>query len=318
MKEETRQRVLEAARQVGYTPNAIARSFARRRSGNLGVVMPYVPKARLFSAYYFSEILSGIGSSAQANKYDLLMLFREPGGTMDYMSLFRSRKVDACIILGAKDELCEREAIRDLDQGGHPYCLINQRFDGENFHVVDADHAEGGYNAVRHLIKAGYRKIAFLNGPDVYSNSRDRLTGYRRALNEAGIGLDPSLLFEGNFSRKSGLAAAELIASHLPGIEAVFAANDRMAIGLLQGLRARGVRPEHMPALVGYDDSDSAEMSDPPLTSVRVPFYQLGERAASHVLHLLENQDGPNDHAQERMQLLLPTDLVIRASSLKM
>lgn len=315
MKEETRQRVLAAARQVGYTPNAIARSFATRRSGHLGVVMPYVPKARLFSAYYFSEILSGIGSRAQANKYDLLMLFREPGGTMDYMNLFRSRKVDACIILGAKDELGEREAIRELDQGGHPYCLINQRFDGENFHVVDADHAEGGYRAVRHLLQAGYRRIAFLNGPDVYSNSRDRLAGYRRALDEAGITPDESLLFEGNFSRKSGHAAAEFIAPLLPGIDAVFAANDRMAIGLSQGLRARGVKPEHMPALVGYDDSDSAEMSDPPLTSVRVPFYQLGELAASHVLRLLEEQGGPADR-RERMHLQLPTELIVRASSL--
>ncbi|MEK6992129.1 LacI family DNA-binding transcriptional regulator [Paenibacillus sp. FSL K6-1566] len=316
IREETRQRVMEAAERLGYTPNALAQSFARRRSGNLGVVMPYLPKARIFSAYYFSEILSGIGSKALEGKYDLLMLFREPGGTMDYLNLFRTQKVDACIILGAKDEEGERAAIRQLSEGRHPYCLINQHFEGECFHVMDADHVEGSYEAVKHLIEQGFRRIAFLNGPPEYSNSRDRMSGYCRALEEAGIELDESLLFEGNFSRKSGFAAAEKVAARLKGIDAVFAANDRMAIGLQQGLRSMGVPEEEMPAFVGYDDSDAAELGAPPLTSVRVPFYELGCLAAEHVLGMLE-QTPSSAVSRIPLHRKLPTRLVIRASSLK-
>jgi LacI family transcriptional regulator len=317
IKEETKQRVLEAADQLGYTPSALARSFARRRSGNLGVVMPYLPKARIFSAYYFSEILSGIGSKALESQYDLLMLFREPGGSMDYLNLFRTQKVDACIILGARDDEGERAAIKELSEADQPYCLINQYFDGEAFHVMDADHVDGSYQAVHHLTQQGFRKIAFLNGPPQYSNSRDRLKGYSRALNEAGIVLDESLLFEGNFSRKSGYAAAELIAGKLDRIEAVFAANDRMAIGLQQGLRALGISEERMPAFVGYDDSEAAELCTPPLTSVRVPFYDLGCLAAEHVLRMLEATDLPEGNVTNAvLHRQLPTRLVIRASSL--
>ncbi|MBW4080810.1 LacI family DNA-binding transcriptional regulator [Paenibacillus sp. S150] len=315
LKEKTKQKVLAAARELGYTPSSLARSFARRRSGNLGVVMPYLPKARLFSAYYFSEILSGIGSRAREEGYDLLMIFRDADEPLDYCGLFRMRKVDACIVLGAKEEDGELAALRQLRQEGHPYCLINQHFPGEAFHEVDADHVEGCQLAVRHLLEQGFTRIAFLNGPQAYSNSRDRLEGYVRALREAGIPLDPSLMFEGNFSRRSGIAAAKAIAAQLERIEAVAAANDRMAIGLQQGLRELGIPGERMPAIVGYDDSDAAELTTPALSSVRVPFYQLGELAAAKVLELPES--GSENAERGLIRVKLPAKLVVRASSLK-
>ena len=149
---------------------------------------------------------------------------------------------------------------------------MNQHFAGEAFLEVDADHVEGSRLAIRHLTDQGYRNIAFLNGPDSYSNSQERLQGVRVGLQEAGMELDPSLLLEGNYSRRSGVEAAATIAARLDEIDAVFAANDRMAIGVMHGLRERGIRVEDFPAFVGYDDSDAAEMAVPPLTSVRVPF----------------------------------------------
>ncbi len=312
LKEETKQRVQAAATKLGYTPSSIARSFALRRSGNLGVVMPYLPKARLFSAYYFSEILSGIGSKAREEGYDLLMLFRDANEPMDYCGLFRMRKVDACIVLGAKEEPGELAALRLLKEEGHPFCLINQHFEGESFHEVDADHVEGSWQAVTHLLEQGCTRIAFLNGPEAYSNSRDRMRGYTRALSEAGIALDPTLQFEGNFSRRSGVAAAKEMVTRLEEIDAIVAANDRMAIGLQQGLRELGVTAERMPAIVGYDDSDAAELTTPALSSVRVPFYRLGELAAAKVL---EMPDGGPDASVQKVRIKLPTELIIRASS---
>lgn len=314
LKEETKQRVLKAARELGYTPSSLARSFARRRSGNLGVVMPYLPKARLFSAYYFSEILSGIGSKAREEGYDLLMIFRDADERLDYSGLFRMRKVDACIVLGAKEEPGELAALRCLKAEGHPFCLINQHFEGEHFHEVDADHVEGSRQAVQHLLQQGYTRIAFLNGPAAYSNSRDRLSGYCQALAEAGIPLDSSLLLEGNFSRRSGAAAAEVIAAQLERIEAVAVANDRMAIGLQQGLHKLGISGSRMPAIVGYDDSDAAELTTPALSSVRVPFYELGEIAAARVLEL--PAAGESETEGGIISVKLPTELIVRASSM--
>ena len=316
-KKETKERVLSAAKQLGYIPSSLARSFARRRSGNLGVVMPYLPKARLFSAYYFSEILSGIGHQAREEGYDLLMMFRDSEEAMDYSELFRMRKIDACIILGAKEELEELEALRRLRDDDHPYCLINQHFEGEQFHEVDVDHVDGSYQAVKHLLQQGFRRIAFLNGPLAYSNSSDRLKGYIQALQEEGIELDESLLLVGNFSRKSGLRAAEQLAGRLHEIDAVAVANDRMAIGLYQGLQKLGIREEQMPAVVGYDDSDGAELITPALSSVRVPFFDLGVIAARRVLQLLEDKANSQEEAVAvPIQVKLAAELIIRESSL--
>ncbi|ETT66117.1 LacI family transcriptional regulator [Paenibacillus sp. FSL H8-237] len=313
IKEETKERVLAAALKLGYTPSSLAQSFARRRSGNLGVVMPYLPKARLFSTYYFSEILSGIGSKAREEGYDLLMLFRNAEEPMDYSGLFKMRKIDACIVLGAKEEPGELASLRRLKEENHPFCLINQHFAGEAFHEVDADHVEGSWQAAKHLLEQGFTRIAFLNGPESYSNSRDRLTGYARALAEVNLSVDSSLLFEGNFSRKSGIIAAKEMLPLLDEIDAIMVANDRMAIGLQQGLQELGIPRDRLPAIVGYDDSEAAELTTPALSSVRVPFYELGELAAAQIIELLGNNLA--DIPAPAVQIKLPTELVIRASS---
>ncbi|MEK3964405.1 MULTISPECIES: LacI family DNA-binding transcriptional regulator [unclassified Paenibacillus] len=313
IKEETKERVLAAALKLGYTPSSLAQSFARRRSGNLGVVMPYLPKARLFSTYYFSEILSGIGSKAREEGYDLLMLFRNAEAPMDYNELFKMRKIDACIVLGAKEKPGELASLRRLKEEDHPFCLINQHFAGEAFHEVDADHVEGSWQAAKHLLEQGFTRIAFLNGPESYSNSRDRLTGYTRALAEVNLSVDSSLLFEGNFSRKSGIIAAKEMLPLLNEIDAIMAANDRMAIGLQQGLQELGIPRDRLPAIVGYDDSEAAELTTPALSSVRVPFYELGELAAAQIIELLGNNLA--EVPAPAVQIKLPTELVIRASS---
>ncbi|KIL42519.1 LacI family transcriptional regulator [Gordoniibacillus kamchatkensis] len=315
LKEATRRKVLEAAQRLGYHPNAIAQSFALGRSGNVGVVLPHVPKVHLFSAYYFAEILSGIGEALRENGRDMLVLLRSPDEEPGYAQLFRTRKIDACIVLGARDVPQQLAALRELRQEGMPFCLVNQRYDGERFSVVDADHVQGSYEATKHLVELGYRRIAFMNGSPEYSNSRDRLLGYRRALAEAGLEPPPGGLLEGNYSRTSGLAAAVRVGElRSSGLEAVVCANDRMAIGLVQGLRERGVAAGQDIAVVGYDDSDAARLCDPPLTSVSVPFYEMGRTAA---LRLLAAAQQSGAQAAEPFAATLPTKLVVRSSAVR-
>ncbi|WP_318153764.1 LacI family DNA-binding transcriptional regulator [Paenibacillus vietnamensis] len=286
IKEETRERVLQAAKELGYVPNALAQQFARRRSGNIGVILPFVPKVHLFSTYYFSEILSGIGESAKRFGYDLLLIFREPDGARDYVKLFRTQKIDACVMLGSQDVPEERAALAELKREGYPFCLVNQRFEGEGFDTVDADHVTGSMEAVRHLLEQGKRSIAFVNGPEQYSSSGDRLEGYRAALAEAGIPFRQELVYAGNYSRKSGYElSADMAGPIRTGtIDAVFAANDRMAIGLMNGLREAGLEPGLHYSLVGYDDSDGSRIVSPRLSTVAVPFYEMGRLAAARLL----------------------------------
>ncbi|CAG7649031.1 LacI family DNA-binding transcriptional regulator [Paenibacillus allorhizosphaerae] len=325
IKAETKQRVLEAAQSLNYHPNAIAQSFARRRSGNLGVVLPYVPKVHIFSTYYFSEVLSGIGEQVKEMGYDMLLMFRTPGVESDYMRIFRSQKVDACIILGATDTPGERAELRTMAEAGLPFGLVNQHFSGERFLEIDADHTEGSYSAVKHLIARGYRRIAFLNGSPQYSNSGDRLRGYVQAMREAGLlpgveahpadaeAIPPHWYYEGNYSRTSGYKAAAEMVRNRDRIDAVFASNDRMAIGLMQGLREHGIVPGRDIAIVGYDDSDAARVTDPPLTSVAVPFYEMGRLAAEKVLTRAAGGSGA-DEQEPPVSMKLDTKLVIRQS----
>jgi len=297
IKESTRQRVLDAAEQLGYQLNAVASSFARGRSGNLGVILPHVPKVHLFSTYYFSEILSGIGQTVHERGYGLLLLFRNPAEVYDYLSLYRTLRVDACIVLGASSLPAETAGIRQVAEAELPCCVMDQHFADIRIGMVAADHVQGAYIAVKHLIGQGYRRIGFLNGSPQYSNSSDRLSGYRKALSESGIAEDDSLLYVGNYSWTSGNAAAAPVHADLKAgrIDALFVANDRMAIGLMKGLRDRGCTlPRDLP-IVAYDDSDAARLSEPSLTTVHVPFFEMGRLAAERLLEQLTSMADRQD-----------------------
>ncbi|CAM3430601.1 LacI family DNA-binding transcriptional regulator [Marinicrinis lubricantis] len=312
IKESTRQKVLDAAKQLDYYPNDVARRFAKKQSGNIGVVLPFVPKVNLFSTFYFSEILSGIGEMLHESEYDLLLLFRDADGPKDYSRWFKTGKVDGLIILGSSDSQEERNALLQLADHHVPFCLVNQRYDEEKLSYVDGEHVSGSREMTAYLIQQGCRRIAFLNGPLAYSNSRDRLLGYRQALEEHGIEWNDQYLFYGNYSRKSGAQQAELILKLLPKLDAVYAANDRMAIGVMQTLKQAGIRPGHDLLVAGYDNSDASSVSDPPLTTVHVPFHLMGREAAKYLLRQFGCKEQP-----EIIQLKLDTKLIIRASTTK-
>lgn len=304
--------MLKAAAEIGYVPNALAQQFARKRSGNVGVILPFVPKVHLFSTYYFSEILSGIGEAAKLCGYNLLLIFREPNEPRDYKKLFQTQKIDACIMLGSQDVPEERKALAELRESGFPFCLVNQRFERESYLSVDADHVSGSMTAVRHLLERGSRNIAFVNGPLHYSNSADRLMGYIEALREFGLTQEERLVFSGNYSRKSGYELAGQVAAQIRvgALDGVFAANDRMAIGLMQGLKELGFEAGRHYALVGYDDSDGSRIVNPKLSTVSVPFYEMGKRAA----WLLLDTEG-KAQAAAAMQHWLPVSFIPRETS---
>jgi len=306
VKEATRRKVLAAAEKLDYLPNTVAQNFAKGRSGHIGIILPYLPKVRLFSVDYFSELLSGFGEAVREVGYDLLLLLRSPE-EQDYSELFRARKVDALVILGAKEAPEQKAALAALKKEGQPFCLIDQQFMGSGFNEIVADNIAGGYMATQHLVNRGYRKIAALSGPMVYSNARDRFHGYKLAMEEASLAIRDQDLLQGNFSRKSGYEAAlRLMQQGLP--DAVFAANDRMAIGLIQGLKEAGVLAGRDIAIVGFDNADASKMCDPALSTVDVPYFEMGKTAARRLLQQIFT--GERQPFHER----LPVQLVVRDS----
>ncbi|RED65266.1 MULTISPECIES: LacI family DNA-binding transcriptional regulator [Cohnella] len=306
VKEATKRKVLAAAEKLDYLPNAVAQNFAKGRSGHIGIILPYLPKVRLFSVDYFSELLSGLGEAVREEGYDLLLLLRSPE-EQDYSELFRARKVDALVILGAKDTPEQKSTLDALKKEGLPFCLIDQQFTGSGFNEIIADNTAGGYMATQHLIARGYRSIAFLGGPATYSNARDRLRGYKLAMEEAGLPIRDQDLLQGNFSRKSGYEAAlKLIRQGLP--DAVFAANDRMGVGLIQGFKESGRLAGRDIAVIGFDNTDASKMCDPALSTVDVPYFEMGKVAAKRLLQQIFSGDRLPFHER------LPVQLVVRHS----
>ncbi|MCM3749723.1 LacI family transcriptional regulator [Paenibacillus pasadenensis] len=306
VKENTRSKVLKAAQELGYVPNELARQLARKKSGNLGVILPYVPKARLFSTYYFYEMLGGISEAAQEHGVNLLLLHRKPDENGNYELLFRQQKVDGLIVLGAREVTEEREELLQMDAEGRPFAFVNQRMDGLEHRAVEADHRRGSFLACAHLLEQGWDKPAFVKGPGDFSNTLDRLEGFRDALPDELKTSHAEL--QGNYSRTSGLALAEEAASLLrSGIADAFAAaNDRMAIGLLQGLKQRGFEAGQDYGLTGFDDSDGARLTDPALTSIAASFFETGREAALIALKVNSTPAAK-----------LPVQLVVRESSLR-
>ncbi|WP_226667983.1 LacI family DNA-binding transcriptional regulator [Metabacillus litoralis] len=310
LREQTKQKVLQAAKELNYHPNVIAQNFAKGKSNNIGVIVPYLPKVNLLSTHYFSELVSGIGARLGELGYGLLLIFQTPDERKDYVQLFHSQRVDGCIILGARHNKNELEALEKLHQLKLPYCLINQTFSEQHFHFIDADHVDGSYQATMSLLEKGFQQILFLNGPLEFSNSLDRLQGYKKALSQKGIHFNEKLIFEGNYSRKSGYKAADQISSLLAKSKAIISANDRMAIGLMQRLNELGFHAGKDYAIIGYDNSEIAKMTTPSLSSVNVPFYEMGQLAAEKVLQSITHD------INEQIMIKLPVSLIERESSL--
>ena len=176
---------------------------------------------------------------------------------------------------------------------------------------VVPDNFRGGYEATRHLIRHGRKQIAFISGPMHWSASHDRLTGYMTALHEFGLQHDPALIASGDWSVESGFRAVGELLSAV-SFDALFVANDLMAVGAVQALRQAGLRVPEDVAVVGFDNRNVACFTDPPLTTVQLPLGNIGRRAALELLRLIKQGDRGDETSASRIQIHCP--LVVRQS----
>ena len=288
--QSTRDKVIQAAKELNYHPNIIASNFTKGISGNIGVVVPKIPNVRIFSVYYFAELLNGIGECLSEQGYNLVLFYHEMGNFHkltggDYTNYFTGGKVDGCILLGT---YYNDSALINLKKTHHKFCLINNYIKNTDISFIDVDNVNGSIIAVNHLINLGHKKIAFLNGPNSYINSIDRLKGYKLALESNDISFDESLIFEGNYGRKSGYYAAKRMLEINNRPSSVFVGNDRMAAGLVQGFSEEGVKVPEDISVLGYDDSDIATLITPQLTTMHVSFYELGKKCASEFVKYIK------------------------------
>jgi LacI family transcriptional regulator, galactose operon repressor len=302
--EETRRRVLDAAEQLGYHAHAPARQLAGGRSHVIALVLRQSPE-QIASDAVLAETLRGLASAARSGGFRVMVEPLAPDGVdATYAALLRAQHADGLVISGPRvDDPDLLELVRD----GFPIVLQGTLPDVD-VTSIDVDNVAGARGAVEHLISLGHRRIACItNAPLVYTAAQERLTGYREALRAAGVRDAEELIGEAAFDAASGHAAMAALLARTT-FDAVFVASDVVALGAIGALREAGLRVPGDVSVVGFDDIPLAAYFDPPLTTVRLPAFELGQAAGRALLDRIADRAVP-------VRTLLPTELIVRAST---
>jgi DNA-binding LacI/PurR family transcriptional regulator len=303
----TRALVEQAIASLGYVRNRAARSARPAKAGAVALVI-CEDTTRVFSEQYFPQILRSITAEFAPTGIQLVVLtVHAPREYRTVVRYLRSRHVDGALVVSMHG----RHPI-DFGDIGIPVVLNGRPVAGEgDVSYVDADNAGGAEAAVRYLLRAGRGQVATVAGPPDMAVGVDRLRGYRAAVAGAGPS-DPSLIAYGDFSQLSAEHALGLLLDRRPGIGAIFAASDLMAVGVLRGLRKAGRRVPDDVAVIGFDDLPLAARTDPQLTTVRQPIAAMGIWMARELIVLM---DGRGQTAPAASHRVLNTELVFRKSA---
>jgi LacI family transcriptional regulator len=297
----TAEAIRRLAREVGYNVDPWAASLRTRRTQTLGVLLPRLTDVVL------AAIFEAIEAAAGDRGYQVLVASTadDAGEQRRRISLFESRRVDGLII--TTGHRGDEAYLDELARGGTPFVLANRPVGTHP--VVRGDDWDGGHQATRHLIAEGHRRIGVAAGPDYAPTGADRARGYRDALTDAGIGIDPELIVASGIDVEGGEEAARRLLSLSPRPTAIFAINDFMAVGVMSVIRDAGLEVGRDIAVVGYNDIPLAARLPVPLSSVSHPVEEIGTRAVELLLDLLAGRSPES--------VTLPVGLRVRASSQK-
>jgi LacI family transcriptional regulator len=301
--EKTRAHVQAVIRQLNFQPNLAARSLASGRTRVLGLVIPQ-GVAYIFTEPYFSILIQSISQTCNALDHSIMLWLAEP----DYerraiQHILHGGLIDGVIV---SSMLTDDAIVQALIEAQKPFMLIGRHPTNPQVNYVDADNRGGAQLAVKHLLALGHRRIGLITGPLNTIASQDRMDGYKDAVREFQLELEPSLLVESDYTEAGGFASAQKLLQE--EVTAIFAVSDTMAVGALRAINANGQRVPEDVALIGFDDMNFAPQLQPALTTVRQPITQLGATAVTNLIAVLDGGETPV------RQVNLPTELVIRAS----
>jgi LacI family transcriptional regulator len=301
--EETASRVIRIAEELGYRPNPIARSLKTARSGTVGLVIPDLTNP------LFPPIVRGIEDVQGPAGYSAWIVNpdNDPDRERSQIDSLRSRHVEGLIVATAR---LEHGLLDELHEQGMPMVLINRRLQNQDVPSVTPDDASGAMMAVEHLLSIGHRRIAHLAGPQDTSTGLVRTQGYREALRSHGIEDDPSLMATCSYwTEAEGARALRELLDSEADFTAVLAGNDLLALGCYDVMEERGLRCPDDLSVMGFNDMPFIDKLRPPLTSVRVPHYEVGAEAARMLTETLQD---PTRHPRS---VLLPLTMKIRQST---
>jgi DNA-binding LacI/PurR family transcriptional regulator len=297
---ETRALVEKVIDQLGYRPSAIARSMARGQTHTLACISPNL------TDYTFASVIEGAETEARQHGYFLLSSSAaDPDAFRELVDeLVDRRRVDGLIIINPYID----ERYRYIPEN-FPIVFVGAISHGEEISSVCLDDENVAYEATKHLLSRGHKRIAMITGPMTEDCSQDRAKGYRRALQDAGISPDESMIVEGDWSATSGKDALLSLTAQHPDLNAIFAQNDRMAMGVLRAARDLELKIPSQLAVIGVDDMPLSSYFDPPLTTMRQDMPLIGQEATRILLNIVQQKD------ISIRAIKLPAQLIVRQST---
>lgn len=296
---ETKAKILKVIEETGYKPNAMARGLKKNKSDLIGLITPDMENGT------FAELVKGIESVTEKNSMNLIVSNSkgEIERELKELHIFKEQQLDGIIFSGVKFTKKHKEY---FDRYKVPTVVVSQKFPGSGLPYVDINNFKAAYEAVKYLIKNAHSKIALIHGP-LYDESagKERYNGYFEALKEAGIEINKAYIKVGNFTIQSGYQAMEEILEENETLPtAVFAASDRMAIGVLDCCFDNGISVPEEISIMGFDDIELATVVRPKLTTVNVDHSEIGKKAVELLIEKIKNDNNDSSFYEADFKII--------------
>lgn len=277
---DTRQKVNHAIQQLQYEPNAVARGLASKKTGTIALILPDI------SNPFFPEMARAVEDVARTYGYTVILCNSDDQGEKEksYIEVLKQKYIDGIIFAS---HTLRPDDVERMRKNEIPLVVLDRAPSDEACSVIRSKNLEGAKIAVRHLLDVGCKKIAHIYGPQDIITARERLIGYEESVRNFSW-FSPSLMVPGKFQIKGGMEAVEVLIDRHPDVDGIFIGNDLMAVGALKGLLRKGLKVPDQIALCGFDGITLTEVTEPELTTIAQPIYDMGALAARLLIKEIE------------------------------
>jgi LacI family transcriptional regulator len=308
IRQDTKKKIMDAALKMGYQHNTFASSLRRKKTNTIGIIVPRL------NSYFMSAVIAGMEKVANEAGYNLIISQSQESVKKEIASvntMFNSR-VDGLLVSLAYDTK-NTNHFETLLKKSVPIIFFDRVLENSNCTNIVIDNRKAGYDATRHLISQGCKRIVHIAGSINRNVYADRLDGYNQALRENGIELDSSLIIYNNLNDEGGAEAAEQILKMNPLPDGIFTANDTSAVACMRELKRSGISIPGQIAVVGFNNDPISKVIEPNLSTVYYPGEQMGEIAATTLINKLKNLPSASLNT-----IILRHELIVRESSLRL
>ena len=300
---ETRERVEKAILELGYVPNALARSLRFKQTKTLALILTDITNP------FFTTLARGVEDAASEQGFSVIFCNTDESESKEaqYLNVVLQKQVDGLLLVPA---CCSGDSVIFLQERKAPVVVLDRRVSDVRVDIVRGDSEEGAYRLVQYLLNLGHTRIAILSGPPSVSTAIDRVIGYRRALAEAGLDSRAELVYHAQYTQAGGRQMALQALAVTPRPTALFAANNFITSGAFHTVREAGLRVPEDISIVSFDDLPTAADMGLSLTVAAQPAYEMGRKATELLLARLAGE-GP----AEPQEIVLPTEIIVRGSS---